>query len=169
RRRTSSGAGASPLEAEGQARSPASGLSASGPALARDTGEPRALLPEASGRAVVLRRGRRERRSASLEVETARALHLRRGGEVDCGHRPLFLRDGEEALGDRQGDAEHAVIVVAEARSDEARMEAVRRNAGAVETTRELAGEEDIAELRALVRGPAAVVSRALKVVEVEC
>src|SRR5207302_1045665 len=35
RRRTSAGAGASPLEAEGQARSPASGPSASGPALGR--------------------------------------------------------------------------------------------------------------------------------------
>ena len=50
-------------------------------------------------------------------------------------------------LGDADDEAHQAVVVVAEARGDEARMQAVGGDAGAGEPPRQLAGEQDVAEL----------------------
>ena len=46
---------------------------------------------------------------------------------------------------------DQAAALIAEARSDEARMEAIRGDAGSVQAARELACKQDVAELRTAV------------------
>ena len=79
-----------------------------------------------------------------------------------------FLRRDRKQFGERHDQACRAAGRVAEARCDEARVEAVRADAGSGETAGEFPGEEDIGELRAGLRPPAAVVPNALQIVEVK-
>src|SRR5438045_5981998 len=80
-----------------------------------------------------------------------------------------FRGDRGESLGSAQRQAPDQAIVVAEAAGDEAGMQAVDDRRPGAEAARQLAGEQDIRKLRALVGAPAAVaVALHLEIVEIE-
>src|ERR1700733_9884621 len=89
-----------------------------------EPGEPLALPPQPCGRRVVLRRRRGNARLVLVEIESARAGDLGRAGGIDQRLSALLRRDRHEALGDGDGEAEPAAVVVAEGGGDEAGVEA---------------------------------------------
>src|SRR6516225_10165922 len=87
------------------------------------------------------------------------------------------MNDGSRALGGRYceklGEPYHvrdqAPALISKARGDEARMQAIRGDAVAMQAACELAREQDVAELRAAVGLHGAKALLRLQVAEVEC
>ena len=92
---------------------------------------------------------------------------LGRGGEVDDRVGALFRRD-EERPEERDQKAGEAAAGFAEPGRDDAGMEAIGRHPGAGQAPGELAGEQDIGELRAAVDLEPVVALGALQVAEIE-
>src|SRR6202167_5637238 len=120
-----------------------------------EPGELLARPPQKPGRRVVLRRGGGIARTMLVEIESARPCDLGRAGGVNQRLPALFRRDRHEALGDGEREAERAAVVVAERGGDEARVKAIGCHARTLEPPRQLAGEQDIGELRAPIGQPA--------------
>src|SRR6516225_6645712 len=74
-----------------------------------------------------------------------------------------------EKLGEPYHVRDQAAALISKARGDEARMQAIRGDAAALQAARELAREQDVAELRAAVGFHGAKAMLRLQVAEVEC
>jgi len=71
-------------------------------------------------------------------------------------------------LDERERPPRPAARLVGEACIDEARMQVIGADAFAGQPTREVIGEQDIGEFRALIGAPPGIVPRALQIIEVK-
>src|SRR5437763_5270223 len=127
-------------------------------------GDARGLFPEPPRCRVVPCLRRRATRLASVVIAAGLAFDFGRACEIDRRLRPALGRDRQQLLGDPGADADQPRIVVAEPAVDEPGMQAIGGDPGAGKPARELAREQDVAQLGARVRPQAAVSTRALQV-----
>src|SRR3984885_11642670 len=130
-------------------------------------GQPLALQPKALRRRVVARSRGRLLDPALDEIFPGHPFDLRRRREIDDRVGALFRRD-EEQSEETDQTARDAAAGIAEPRGDGAGMEAIGGALGPVQAPGELAGEQDIGELRAAVDSEPVVTLGALQVAEVE-
>src|SRR6516165_4140021 len=94
--------------------------------------------------------GRWANRLASIEILSGDAGHVWRGGKVNdrlCAR----CRGYREKLGEPGDNREETAAFVAKARSDKARMQAIRGHLSPAQPPRKLASEQNVAELRATI------------------
>src|SRR6185312_5040278 len=106
-------------------------------------------------------RGRRGE-LALIVIAAAPAFDLWRRRQIDDGLRALLRRDRADGLGDSDRGLEQPAAPVAEVRGDEAWVQAIGRDAAALQPVRQLAVEQDVGELRLSVHGEPAVALLAL-------
>src|ERR1700689_2172819 len=126
-----------------------------------------ALDPKPPCRRVVARRRGRFLDPALDEILPCRLFDLGRRREVDDRVGALFRRNEEQSKETDQ-TAREAAAGIAEPRRDGAGMQAIGGDLGPGQAPGELAGEQDIGELRAAVDSKPVVTLGALQVAEVE-
>jgi hypothetical protein len=126
-----------------------------------------ALLPQALRGRIVPSGGARLDLAAIIEIAAADIGELRRTREMDDGVRAGLGRAGEHHRSPHD-PPEQACVTLPEVRRDESGVQAIRSDAGARESARKLAGEQDVAELGAAIGNASPVSPGALQIVEVE-
>jgi len=109
-------------------------------ALSVQVRQGRAALPQQQCGPVVPRRIRRRYRAALVEISARRRGDLGRRREIDDCFRALFWGNREE-LGEPNEARNHAAALVAEARGDEAGMQAIGGDPRAMQAAGEFARE----------------------------
>jgi hypothetical protein len=104
---------------------------------------------------------------AIIEIAATDISELWRTREMDDGVRGWLRRAGEHHRSP-QDPPEQAGFTLPEVRRDESGMQAIRGDAGARESARKLAGEQDVAELGTAIGNAGPVGPGALQIVEVE-
>src|SRR5215471_20935238 len=113
--------------------------------LGDHTGELLGLPPEQSGGFVILSFGCRGFRLALIEILAGYAINFRRGSEIHDSRGPLFRGDRKTSFRKPKSQPQQSPGIISESSIHEPRVQAVRRNASSLQSTRKFPRKQDVA------------------------